>query len=202
MKQFFFGMLVASLLWGGLLYAQKAGMLDLIDFAKTPNTDAEMTFSEAELESDESKDRAKRKKRRSKRRRRRSASSGPMSARQYDTSEATTGDSLGGGSRELGMGAGGEDQLSSREIDQGIDRVFKGIERCLLLMPPDAPSKGKVVFGMHIASSGQVTKVNLKGPKVMVQGETGACLRRVVKTIRYRRFDGPDMVAHYPVVFD
>ena len=75
-------------------------------------------------------------------------------------------------------------------------------ERCLLLLPPDAPAKGRVVFGMHITSSGQVTKVNLKGPKVMIQKETGACLRRVVKSIRFRRFDGPDMVAHYPVVFD
>ena len=125
-----------------------------------------------------------------------------MPTRQYDTSEGMVGDALGASSRELAMGAGGEDQLSSRGIDQGIGRVFKGIERCLLALPPDAPAKGKVVFGMHIASSGHVTKVNLKGPKVMIQGEVGACFRRVVKSPRFRSFDGPDMVAHYPVVFD
>ena len=100
------------------------------------------------------------------------------------------------------MGAGGEDQLSSQEIDQGIGRVFRGIERCLVLAPPGAPTTGKVVFGMHIAPNGQVTKVNLKGPNVMIKGDVGACFRRTVKSIRYRSFDGPDMIAHYPVVFD
>ncbi len=95
-----------------------------------------------------------------------------------------------------------EDQLSSAEIDRGIDRVFKGIQRCLVLAPGDAPTTGKVVFGMHIASSGKVTKVNLKGPNVMIRGDVGACFRRTAKSIKYRSFDGPDMVAHYPIVFD
>ena len=55
---------------------------------------------------------------------------------------------------------------------------------------------------MHIASSGKVTKVNLKGPNVMIRGETGQCFRRTVKSVRYRSFDGPDMIAHYPIVFE
>ena len=61
---------------------------------------------------------------------------------------------------------------------------------------------GKVVLGMHIAPSGKVTKVGLRGPNPIVQGECGGCIRRAVKSIDYPSFDGPEMVAHYPIVFE
>lgn len=201
MKQFIAGLLVASLGWGGLLYAQKAGMVDLLG-TKEPEKIAEPSTDDVEQIADKDNNKKKRKKRRGKRRRRPGSQGSPMPMNQYDTTVGVVGDNLDVGSREVGMGAGAEDQLSNAEIDQGIGRVFRGIERCLLLLPPDAPATGKIVFGMHIAPSGQVTKVNLKGPKVMIQGEPGSCLRRTVKSIRYRRFDGPAMVAHYPVAFD
>ena len=61
---------------------------------------------------------------------------------------------------------------------------------------------GKVVLGMHIAPSGRVTRVGLRGPNPIVQGECGGCIRRAVKSIQYPSFDGPEMVAHYPIVFE
>ena len=202
MKQFIAGLVVASLGWGGLLYAQKAGIVDVLGTEAAPVRVAELSTDDASEAAADEPNTKRRKKRKGRRRRRPSSQGGPMPVNQYDTTVGVVGDNLDVGSREVGMGAGAEDQLSNVEIDQGIDRVFKGIERCLLLLPPDAPATGKIVFGMHIAPSGQVTKVNLKGPKVMIQGETGACLRRTVKAIRYRSFDGPAMVAHYPVTFD
>ena len=127
-----------------------------------------------------------------------------MRSAAHDMGETTVGDDLGStGNGELDMSSrGGENQLSAARIDRGIDSVFNGIQRCLVLVPSDMPASGKVVLGMHIASSGRVTKVNLKGPGAIIRGESGACIRRVVKTIDYPAFDGPDMIAHYPIVFD
>ena len=202
MKHFLAGIVVASLIWGGLFGAQKAGYIDLLG-GNAPTEAVEIATPDAPLESEAVKTPKEGKRRRGKRRNRRTSDS-PGPGNHYDTEEGVFGDVLDGpGGKELSMaGAGGEDQLSSQEIDRGIDRVFKGIERCLLALPPDAPAAGKVVFGMNIASSGKVTKVSLKGPKHMISGETGACFQRTVKSIRFRSFDGPDMVAHYPVTFD
>lgn len=202
MKQFLAGVIVSSLLWGMLIFVEKKGITHLFFEKEGATEDTTAPVAEAVLLSKDVPEESKNRGRRGKRRRKNTSGS-PMPLNSYDTTEGLSGDVLDGpGSKELTMGAGGEDQLSSREIDQGIDRVFKGIERCLLTLPPDAPAAGKVVFGMNIASGGQVTKVNLKGPNVMITGETGACFRRTVKSIRFRSFDGPDMTVHYPVEFD
>lgn len=203
MKLFIIGFVTASGVWMAVLYAQSTGMLTLFPQAADADVQASDTDSaDAALSSREIESPAK-KRRRGKRKRR--AEPGAASRqRAYDMSEGVAGDELGGpGAKEITMsGAGGEDQLSNAEIDRGIDSVFNGIQRCLLLAPPDAPTTGKVVFGMHIAPNGQVLKVNLKGPNAMIRGEVGACFRKTAKSIRYRSFDGPDMIANYPVVFE
>lgn len=204
MKQFLGGMAAASVLWVSILIAQATGKIDLLGWVGLEE-DEEVPVEDAtavEAAPDES-DRKTPRRRKGKRRIRRKPGS-PMPEETYDLSEGVAGDALGTpGAKELTMGsAGGEDQLSAKEIDQGIDRVFRGIERCLVLAPPGAPTTGKLTVGMSIASNGAVTKVNLKGPGVMITGEVGACFRRIVKTIRYRSFDGPSMVVHYPIVFD
>ncbi len=199
MKQFLTGFAVASVVWFGVLYAQATGGISLFgdgdDATVAPQVDTDVGPTTAPDEA------APKKKRRGGRRRRR-GDGAPMKAAAWDTSVGQAGDDLEVSPREVSMGQGAEDQLSEAEIDKGIDRVFRGIQRCLLALPPDAPATGKVIFGMHIASSGQVTRVNLKGPNVMIQGEVGACFRRTARTIRFRAFDGPDMIAHYPIVFE
>ncbi|MDJ0762453.1 MAG: hypothetical protein QNJ97_05635 [Myxococcota bacterium] len=201
MKQFAAGIVVASVFWLCALYAQSTGIFTLFDSQVVNIPEEQLTSddSASTLEGDVKKKRRGRHKRR--RRPRRALSDGQRS---WETGSGLQGDNLGApGSRDLEMGrAGGEAQLTEGEIDRGIDRVFGGIERCLVLVPSDAPAKGKVVVGMRIASSGQVTRVNLQGPKVIISGEAGACIRRTVKSIRYPAFDGPDMVAHYPITFE
>jgi len=208
MKQFMGGFVVASMVWVGVLCAQSYWNFKLFDFLFASDTEASQSMAELEMgPTVATKKKQKGSKKRGWRKRsrgQRSSKHGQFVSREYDMSEGIKGDVLGGpGSRDLNMAGGGQvDQLSSAEIDQGIGRVFKGIERCLLLLPSDAPAQGKVIFGMKIAKSGHVTKVNLKGPNTMIQGETGACFRRKVKSIKYRPFDGPDMIAHYPIVFE
>lgn len=197
MKLFFGGFFAASILWAGILWAQSTGAISLFEPDDSEQAAAYLDEKDRPPENGETQ---KRKGRGRGRRSKRARNAAPS----YPLGDGMSGDDLGApGARALAMGQiGGEEQLSEDEINKGIDRVFNGIERCLVLVPSAAPTTGKVVVGMHIANNGQVTKVNLKGPKALVGGEAGACIRRVVKTIRFPDFDGPDMVAHYPITFE
>ena len=202
MKQFIIGFVVASFLWLSALYAQSLGYIDFLGAGEESDTDRIADAPDAGVGGE---DLQNNKGKKSKRKRRRFAKKRKsFRSAAHDMGETTVGDDLGStGNGELDMSSrGGEDQLSSAQIDRGIDSVFNGIQRCLVLVPSDMPASGKVVLGMHIASSGRVTKVNLKGPGAIIRGESGACIRRVVKSIEYPSFDGPDMIAHYPIVFD
>jgi hypothetical protein len=200
MKRFLLGVLVASVVWVGVLFAQAAGVIDVIgpdDPGDEPDADAGVIETAAAESPDGETKRKKRKKRRPSKPKR------PGGAA-YADGDGTAGDEIGaGGGHELSMGeAGGQEQLSAAQIDKGIDSVWNGVQRCLVLVPSDLPATGKVVLGMHIAPSGKVTRVGLRGPNPIVQGECGACIRRAVKSIRYPSFDGPEMVARYPIVFE
>lgn len=203
MKRFLGGVAVASLAWVGVLYAQSSGAIDPFGFFRTVPAEepAAPPGAKVEMPAGEPGQTQGRKARRKPGRR---SLPGPAERAPYDSSDAVSGADLGAlEPREVDVGAGGrEEQLSGAEIERGVDGVFRGIERCLVLLPPDAPAAGKVVVGMRIAKSGLVTEVNLKGPRPLVDGEPGACIRRVVRSIRYRSFDGPDMVAHYPIMFE
>ena len=111
-----------------------------------------------------------------------------------------TGDDLGEDEvRSVDMvGASGEGQLASQEVELGIDSVMPRIRRCLILVDDEDPITGNMVFGMRIGGSGRVTRVNLRGPSPLVSGEAGSCLREALGSIQYRGFDGPDMVVNYP----
>lgn len=114
------------------------------------------------------------------------------------------GDSLGENeTRGVDMvGNSGEQQLTDNEIEQGIDSVFGQIKRCLFLAADDELIKGRVVLGMRIEGTGRVTRLNLRGPIPVVRGEAGSCLRKTVKGIQYRSFNGPPMVVHYPITLN
>jgi len=199
MKRFLLGVLVASLAWGGLFLAQAAGVIDLLGARgdETGVADAGPAEPAAIAEAASDEPGARKKKRRPGKRRR------PGGAA-YAAGEGASGDDVGEvASRELAIGeTGGEQQLSAAQIDRGIDTVWNGIQRCLVLVPADLPATGKVVLGMHIAPSGAVNRVGLTGPNPLVQGECGACIRRSVQSIRFPSFDGPEMVARYPIVFE
>jgi hypothetical protein len=198
MKQFLGGVLVASFLSGGLLWAQAAGVIDLFGQPERPtvDTDAGVVLEVAPQAGETGP--KKRGKRRSKTQGTRAGGSG------YETGEGFAGDDLeGSGARDLDMGGPGkEQQLTPAQIDAGIDQVWSGIRRCLVLVPPGAPATGKVIVGMRIAPGGEIAGANLTGPNDIIKGECGACIRRAVMSIRYPSFDGPEMTVRYPIVFE
>ncbi len=197
MKQFIAGFLVASLIWVGVLCVMEREALFGVVSASDQSTPDGGLYPETETES--AKKKGKKKGRRG--RKRPGAKPGGGSSVDGHAQSGEDVGSPGSGSLDLG-GSGKEEQLKEAEIDRGIDRVFKGIERCLVLVPAEASASGRVVVGMRISGSGQVTKVNLKGPGPLVTGEAGGCIRRAVKSITYRTFDGPDMVVNYPITFE
>lgn len=196
MGRFLGGFLVASLLWGGLAYAYLQGWLpawtaddELPELAAGPG--------DAEVEADAGPPTMRRRRRRGRRARARAG------MRDW-SGEGVSGDDLGEDEpREIdGAGQGGEQQLTGAQIEAGFDQVFGRIRRCLVLVPEDAPARGRVVFGLRVASSGRVTRVNLSGPRAVTQSEAGACLRDAARAISFPPFDGPEMVVRYPLTLE
>ncbi|HUT77854.1 MAG TPA: AgmX/PglI C-terminal domain-containing protein [Polyangia bacterium] len=196
MKPFLSGFLAALVIGVGLLWAQGHGYLDIFTQEAAPTAIAPAPA--VPLQEPGPAPREKKAKRG-----RRRARAAAAAAKGYQDGDGVAGDDLGQGASAVdGASRGGEEQLSNAQIEQGIDRIFGGIERCLVLMPADAPSSGRVVIGMGIAPGGTVTRVNLSGTKTMISGECGACIQRLVRSLRFPPFDGPEMIVRYPVSFD
>jgi hypothetical protein len=118
--------------------------------------------------------------------------------------DVVTGDALAApGTRTLDVGAsGGEAQLSDAQIERAFDSALPRVRRCLLLVADDAPVTGRLVFGLQIAGSGRVSAVNLSGPRAVVGGEAGDCLREAARGIAFPSFDGPTLTARYPLTLE
>jgi hypothetical protein len=180
------------LLWVGLLYAHSLGFIDI---NLEPKAKVEPTEDGAdEVAANDNTPNAK------KRRGARGVARAPHKDRRY-SGESTTGDDLGGPeARNMDpTHAGGEEQLLGGEIEKGFDSVFPQVRRCLMLAAGDEPVTGKIIFGLRISGQGAVTKVNLQGPSAVTQTEAGDCLRKAALGIHYRKFNGPDMLVHYPL---
>jgi len=188
--RFLAGFLSASLLWGGFLYAYTEGLLN-IDLEPERPEEAEVADQEPEEDAAQGQ--------KSKRKKRRKGAKG----KRY-SGESLVGDDLGGpDTRDLDMeGGGGEAQLLGHEIEQGFDEAFPKLRRCLILAADDEPVTGKLVFGLRISGDGRVSRVNLKGPSAVTKTEAGACMRQAAKGIRFRSFDGPDMLVNYPLTLE
>lgn len=119
----------------------------------------------------------------------------------FDDREDVIGDDLGlGRARSVDLGAPtGEGQLSSQQIEAAFDLSMGRIRRCLVLVASDEAPRGRMVFGLRITAAGRVESVNLKGPTSVVSGDSGDCLREAARAIAFPRFDGDDMIVHYPI---
>ena len=195
MSRFLSGFALASLLWGGFLFAYKQGLIDISLEPEAPPEEASAVVSDEP----ETPDKARARKKRSlapKRNR--------PGANQAEDRDTLVGDDLGADDpRNVNMqGAGGEAQLRGSEIEKGFDAAFPQIRRCLILAASDEPAHGKLTFGLRISGAGKVSAVNLSGPASVAQGESGACLRKAASAMQFRSFNGPDMVVHYPVTLD
>lgn len=137
------------------------------------------------------------------RRRGRRGASGTTEEGSTPTGSATTGDDLGEDEmRTIDMEGGGEQQLTSAQIDAGFDGAMGRIRRCLVLMAGSDEVSGRVTFGMRIAPSGEVRAVQLSGPAAATTGEAGDCLRTAARAIRFPSFDGPEMIVRYPLTLE
>jgi len=192
--RFFAGFVVASILWGGGVWAWTEGLIGQSEVVVEPEVVAEAPEEAVEEEEAPTK----------RARRRRRGRGGRGMDPSLPTGTATTGDSLGENDpRELAAGEnGGEQQLTQGQIESAMDGGFGAIRRCLVLVPGDAPVTGRLTFGLRIAGSGQVQRVNLRGPAVVTQGEPGSCLRTAARRIRFPSFDGPEMIVHYPITLE
>ncbi len=205
MKGFLVGFLVASLLWGAALALYLTGALE-----PEPSTVAVAPAGAADAGPDGAVlAPTKRQRRRARWRRQRRARQRQRQRRAQrqgldPMTQTESGDELNADDpREVDLGgAGGEERLSSAQIDAAMGRAMPGIRRCLLLSPPDQPTRGRVVFGMRISGEGRVTAVRLSGPRALVSGEVGSCLRRTARAVSFPSFDGPEMLANYPITFE
>lgn len=198
--RFLGGFLVASLLWGGGVAAYEGGYLD--EYLAEEDVEADLLAEREEVDEEVALEDAPRRRRR--RRGRRAAMTAMSEEADYPRGEATTGEDLGSDDpRELSAGeSGGEAQLSSAQVESGFDTAFGGIQRCLVLVPSEAPLRGRLTFGLRIAGSGRVTRVNLQGPAAVTSGDSGDCLRNAARRIHFPSFDGPEMIVHYPITLE
>ncbi len=191
MGRFALGFVVASVLWGAAWAAQLTGLLPSFGA-----TEPEITAVPSGTLVKDDKPGAQGPRRRRRRIARR---------RQHDPAgHFERGDLLDDGSpRELNAGEhGGEQQLPASQIEAAFDGASRAIRRCLVLVDTDQPAVGTLRFGLRIAGSGRVTKANLSGPAAVTQGEPGACLERVARSLSFPTFDGPDMVVKYPITLE
>ncbi len=196
--RFLAGFATASVLWGGVLAV--LFLFGMIAGQDEPSLDDEDELAVVE---DAGVDPSPRRRRN---RRRRTGRDDVVSADDspVPTGTATTGDDLGENDpRSIdGEGTGGEAQLSNAQIEQTFDGAFGRVRRCLVLAAGDEPVTGRLTFGLRIAGSGEVTRVNLSGPAAVTTGESGDCLRTAARSMRFPSFDGPDMFVRYPVTLD
>jgi len=189
-SKFVGGFLTASLLWGLGVGLWASGVFEA---GEIQTSEFEEDLEDAGvLEDDEG----------SMRRRGRRGRMGMRGGR-VPMGNATTGDDLGNVDRNLDLGAaGGEQQLRSGQIEQGMDGVFGRIRRCLVLAAGDEPVSGRVTFGLRIEPNGRVSRVRLSGPAVVTTGDAGSCLRTAARGASFDSFDGPPMVVNYPITLD
>lgn len=180
------------MLFGALLFAHAKGYIDINLEPEAPAIAAVEETAEPE---DDSPDPQR------KRRRARKGVGGNKDDRRRLSGDALSGDDLGDPElRQLNAAqAGGEEQLLGSEIERGFDSVFPQVKRCLMLAAGDEPVSGKLVFGLRISGQTGVTRVNLEGPAAITRSEAGDCLRKAARSIRFRSFNGPDMLVHYPL---
>lgn len=195
MSRFWAGFAVASVLWGAA-----AAYLVVVAGFGPPEEEIAAPIAEApEVAPDpEQEPEASPRRRRGRRARR-----GSGTEERTPTGVATTGDDLGEDEmRTVDMEGGGEQQLTSAQIEAGFDSGMGRIRRCLVLMAGSDPVTGRVTFGLRVASDGSVRAVQLSGPAAATTGEAGDCLRAAARAIRFDSFDGPEMVVRYPLTLE
>ena len=203
MARFVAGFMLATLLWGGTFFAWQEGLLDPL-LGEEPPPPELATAPALPEEAPEENTMRRRRRRRGRRGMRRGMRTADSAMRAYDESPATVGEDLGEDDpRSLDLaGMGGEQQLSSSQIESAIDGSYGQLRRCFVLADPDAPLRGRLTLGLRIGGNGRVNRVQLNGPGGLTRSEAGTCLRQAARRIRFPSFDGPDMFVRYPITLE
>lgn len=196
MKGFIAGFVFASLLWGGAAFAYQEGLLEPYLAEGEPEPAASEPVVEEAPEEEASPMRRRRRRRGMRSRARRGTMGDP-------NEEISRGDDLGEDApREINAaGSGGEEQLSSAQVEGVFSEGFSSLRRCLFLAEGDSVT-GRLLIRARITGSGRVEGVNLRGPRGVTGGEAGQCLRQATRRLRFPSFDGPDMTVAYPVTLE
>jgi hypothetical protein len=115
-----------------------------------------------------------------------------------DEKMQTRGDALGR-TEQVDFGASGPEAKDLTEED--LDRVWKraqpGISKCIGDAIGDAPLEtGKVVVGIRVEKEGNVSRVRVDAPALLLRNNLHSCVRGHATALRFPRSGGASVVSY------
>ncbi len=113
---------------------------------------------------------------------------------------ATTGDSLGR-AEHVDLTQGGDDgrELAQEDLDAVFRPAQSAISRCITDAVGDYPlESGKIEVAFRVERSGQVRKVRITAPQLLMRRGFAACVRPIVTGLHFPSSGGANVVT-YPV---
>jgi hypothetical protein len=101
-------------------------------------------------------------------------------------------------SKKVRIHGGMSREAVKRVIDQHLDEVNFCYENALIANPS---IMGKIVFEWKIMMSGKVGEVKIKSSSIK-SGSIHGCIKKAIKTWRFPKPSGTEVVVSYPFVFD
>ena len=116
-----------------------------------------------------------------------------------DQDPGTIGDALGRPEHMDLTDTGGSDHdLSQDEMDRVFHAAQPAIIRCITSALGDYPlDGGRVEIGLRIEKGGEVSRVRIEAPKLLLRNGFNACARTIVKALRFPE-SGASNVVTYP----
>jgi len=108
----------------------------------------------------------------------------------------TQGDTLGR-PQKIDFSKTGDDgrELSQDELDGVFKAAHPAITRCMTDAVADAPLEtGKVEVGVRVEQSGQVAKVRVEGPALLMRRGLYKCVRGAVQSLHFPSSGGASVV--------
>jgi hypothetical protein len=137
-----------------------------------------------------------------KKRKRRSGGSGPaqpeLKLEPGDDRISTSGESLGR-AEHIDLSQGGDDgrELSQEDLDGAFRPAQSAISRCITDAVGDYPlESGKIEVAFRVERSGQVKKVRVTAPQLLMRRGFVACVRPVVTGLRFPSSGGANVVTY------
>jgi hypothetical protein len=111
---------------------------------------------------------------------------------------ATAGDSLGR-AEHVDLTQGGDDgrELQQEDIDAAFKPAQTAISRCITDAVGDYPlESGKVEVAFRIEKTGQVRKIRITAPQLLMRRGFSACVRPIVTGLHFPASGGANVVTY------